>query len=333
MPNLSMTRRAIKPGLITTANRRRIGDAGASILILWLWTALTGCAVMREPTPTVDEFLARAVDPGVETLAYEAQGSGTPIVLIHGLGASRYTWRHLAEPLARRGQVIALDLKGSGDSPKPRDDAYSVYDQAALVLDVLARLDLGEVILVGHSFGGGVALATALRLQQEDRLAALILIGSTGYEQPLPVFIQLLKTPLVAPLGMRLLPARMQVRAIMNRAFHDNDLVSDAAVDEYAATLQSTAGRHALLRTARQIIPSDLDTLPARYASIEAPVLLLWGREDRIVPLEVGRQLHEALPHARLVILDAIGHMPQEEAPAATLMHVFRFLDEERLGR
>jgi pimeloyl-ACP methyl ester carboxylesterase len=97
-------------------------------------------------------------------LAADIAGAGLPLVCLHGFAATRYTWRHLVAPLASRATVIRLDLKGFGDSPKPRDGAYALADHAAAVTAYLRAHDLRGVTLVGHSFGGIVARAVALGL-------------------------------------------------------------------------------------------------------------------------------------------------------------------------
>src|SRR5262249_14347275 len=92
----------------------------------------------------------------------EEAGSGDPILLIHGLGANSYTWRYLAPALARTHHVLSVDLKGFGRSDKPIDAAYGVFDQARLLNALIARRKLTHLSIVGHSFGGGVALALTL---------------------------------------------------------------------------------------------------------------------------------------------------------------------------
>lgn len=97
------------------------------------------------------------------TLNVEVFGSGPALVALHGFGGSIYSWHSIRAELSASHTVHALDMKGSGLSPKPRDGRYSVYDQSALVLDYIARNHLTNVTVLGHSFGGGVARATARR--------------------------------------------------------------------------------------------------------------------------------------------------------------------------
>ncbi len=113
---------------------------------------------------TYTEFLGAECDSAGKDLHYQAFGEGEPILFIHGLGMTSFTWRHITEPLARGHRVIVVDLKGFGNSPKPRDDQYSIYDQARLICGFILHHDLKKLTLVGNSLGGGVALATTLYL-------------------------------------------------------------------------------------------------------------------------------------------------------------------------
>ena len=250
-------------------------------------------------------------------LHVDETGEGPPLVALHGFGASTYTWRHVLGALAESHHVYAVDLKGSGRSPKPRDGRYSMRDQAALVLDLIAERNLAGLTLVGHSFGGGVALITALELlrTRPRTLASLILFASPAYRQRLPTFIRALRVPVLGPLVQRITPVSLQVRTVLRLAYHDDALVPEEAVAAYAAPLGLPGGREALRATACQIVPPDIDALAACYPLIDVPTLLIWGRHDRIVPLDVGERLHRAIAGSRLLVVDQAGHVPHEETP------------------
>lgn len=249
------------------------------------------------------------------------RGAGDPLLLVHGFGASVYSWRFLVDELAKTHRVIAIDLKGFGDSPKPLDDAYTLRDQVALVTAFIRERDLRNLTLVGHSYGGGVSLLAALELQahREDRLARLVLIDNVAYPQEFPFFIRALRTPLLGPLGAWILPATLQARKVLELCYHDPRRITDEQVEAYAAPLRTSSGRHALIETARRVLPPDMDRVTSDYKQLAAPTLLLWGRHDRVVPLEVGQRLHSELPNSRLAIIEDAGHIPQEETPAETL--------------
>jgi len=250
-------------------------------------------------------------------LHVEDTGAGSPIVALHGFGASVFTWRDVIGTMAASHRVYAVDLKGAGQSPKPSDGLYSMRDQAALILDLIDQRQLRGLTLVGHSFGGGVALLTALALIQTRPgvLTSLVLFDAPAYRQPFPWFINSLRVPVLGPLSQWVLPLESQVRQVLRTAFEDDDLVTGAIVQAYAAPLRMAGGRSALRETAKQIVPPDIDTISAQYGSIDVPTLLVWGRQDAIVPLATGERLHNAIASSRLVVIDRCGHVPHEEAP------------------
>ncbi len=132
------------------------------------------------------------------------QGRGKPILFLHGFGASSYSWRYLQPELALTHRTIAIDLKGFGRSDKPADERYSLFDQADIVERFIEKKQLRDVTLVGHSYGGGVALGYAVneRGASLKRVSKLILLDSIAYRQNLPYFITALRTPVVSHLGL-----------------------------------------------------------------------------------------------------------------------------------
>lgn len=259
----------------------------------------------------------------------EERGRGKPILLIHGLGANTYTWRKLVPDLARTHRVIAIDLKGFGRSDKPLDAAYGALDQTALLKRLIARRGLTDVTLIGHSLGGGVALALAYDLNRSrpGAVRRLVLMSSIAYRQPLPPSLALLQVPVLAQLGAFTVPAEIQVYQALHEAYYDPNKITREAVQAYAAPLYEPAARYALLKTVEQIVPPDLPQLVALYRSIRQPALLIWCAEDAIVPLWVGRRLARDLPNSRLAVMRGCGHIPQEEVGARTLALVRRFID------
>jgi pimeloyl-ACP methyl ester carboxylesterase len=261
-------------------------------------------------------------------LYYEETGKGSPVLLIHGFGASTFTWRHIAPELAKTHRVIAVDLKGFGQSDKPFDSRYSVFDQAALLAQLIEDKDLHNLTLVGHSFGGGIALLLALEANErlKGRLARLVLLDSIAYPQNIPVFFRLLDVPLVSHLGVSMVPASFQTRVALRIAYFDDSKIDQDEVDTYAAPLKTAAGKHAIIYSARQIVPDGLAEISERYKTIELPTLILWCDHDRIVPFEVGLKLRRTLPNSTLRLVEDCGHMPQEEQPESTLKLLQDFL-------
>lgn len=254
----------------------------------------------------------------------------TTFLLLHGYGGSAFSWRYWTTPLARRGHVVLVDMKGFGAAPKPDDDAYGPHDQAELVHRLIVQRDLRNLTVIGHSLGGGVALLLALRLLAEPRprLRRLVTVAGAAYRQDFPPFVALAHHPRTTSLLFRILGARRVVRWVLRSIVHEPDRVTRAQVMGYAEPMASRPALRALIRSALRILPPDLDEVVKRYPSIAVPTLLLWGREDRVVPLWVAERLAAELPDARLAVIERCGHLPPEERPEESLRILERFLDE-----
>ena len=261
-------------------------------------------------------------------LHYEVCGSGDPILAIHGLGASNYTWRKLKGRLPDH-KLILIDLKGHGESVKPRDTNYSIPDQAELVLQFIREHDLKNLTLMGNSYGGAVSLMVAIRLCEEEpeRLAKLILICSGGYNQDLPWHLKLIRTPVLGWLAIHLLPASANTLTVLRYSYYKKRLINWKQCKAYARPICSPGGRHALVQVAKQAVPENFEELIAQYPRITVPTLLIWGRYDRVIPLSIGERLNRDIPNSKLVVLDNVGHVPQEEKPEETIAVIKTFLE------
>ncbi|MDX1566697.1 MAG: alpha/beta fold hydrolase [Longimicrobiales bacterium] len=265
------------------------------------------------------------------SLHVEEHGSGgRPLVLVHGFGGHGHTWRFWTPRLAASYRVFLVDLKGHGASPKPDDDRYSPFDQAELLVQTLRARSLEDATLVGHSLGGGVVLAAALQLLDTEpgRVRSLVLVSAATRPQEIPRYIGWARKPVIGRVFLRLVPPRLLMRWALRSIVYDPADVTPEQIEAYAEPITSWRDRRALLKGARQIVPENADEVVARYGSVDVPTLLLWGREDTVVPVELGRELERTLPKARLEVVEECGHLPQEERPQATLNAVLDFLDE-----
>ncbi len=265
---------------------------------------------------------------GVLRLAVEDKGKGRPILLLHGIATSSFTWQAIEPELAKNHRVIAVDLRGFGASDKPLDDHYSIYDQADVIEAFIEQENLTDLTIVGHSFGGGITLALALRSaeQPRPRIRNIVLIDSIAYKQPIPIFFRLLQIPMLGEVGLTLVPPELQAAQGLRLAYYDHDKITARAVAEYANTLYSPASKHALIKTVEQIIPPNIDEIASKYKTIKTPTLVLWCKEDKVVPSIFGRRLKADIPSAELVVFDRCGHMPQEEKPEDTARAIEGFL-------
>ena len=263
-------------------------------------------------------------------LHVEEYGDGDRhIMMLHGFGANSYTWLGWIGALAKNHRVWSVELKGHGSAPAPPDDLYSLHDHADLVHRLIVQKDLHELTLVGHSMGGGIALLVALRLLEEGRLERLVLVSGAAYPQRLPPFIALATRGRLSEWVFRFLPKRLLIRRVLHSIVFDPEAVTESQVAAYAEPFYSPAHRTALIKTAGGIMPPGLAELTTRIPEIELPTLLVWGRHDWVVPLQVAEQLLAALPRARLEVIEDCGHVPSEELPKESLEIVLKFLRGE----
>ena len=266
----------------------------------------------------------------VEILGPDPDTGVDSIVLLHGYGGSSFSWRYWAPFLAKRAHVVLVDMKGFGSAPKPDDGQYGPRHQAELIYRLILQADLQRVTLIGHSLGGGVALGAALRLLDSEpgRLKRLILVASAAYKQRMPLFVALAKYRRLASTALRILGTQFVIRHVLKSIVFDPSEVSDNQVLGYAKPLSSPEAHRALIDTALAIVPPDLEKLTARFEELDVPTLVLWGRQDRVVPLWVGERLADKLPDAKLQVLENCGHMPAEELPKESWEALQAFLDQ-----
>lgn len=312
--------------------REAVAPCVAAVAVLAAATPLTaqtsGAAAAKHAMPqTYRALVAPNGAPPIE-LHVEELGSGPPLLLLHGLAASTYSWRHVMPALARRHRVIALDLRGFGKSDKPFDQSYTPGDQARHVVDFIERRGLRGLTLVGHSFGGAVALLATLQFNARDkgRIRRLVLLDTPAYPQEPTALVQFLRQPVLPYAVLTLVPPEVAT-AFALQGERDAGTAQLDDIIHYAAPFRDAAARHALISTARQLRPRDWRRVVAAYPSIHQPALLVWCRQDDVVPVATGRRLARALPRARLHLLDGCAHSPQDEQPRKLLSLMRRFLD------
>jgi pimeloyl-ACP methyl ester carboxylesterase len=249
-------------------------------------------------------------------------GRGPVVVLLHGLGGSIYDWRHLLRPLSRDHRVVAVDLLGSGESEIPDVEDYSVAAQARRVKAILEHLNIERASLVGNSYGGGIAL----RFAQDwpERTARLVLIDSICYPERIPMYVTLAQAP-CATCVARSIPLGKPTRWVLRSGSGTISRIGESELEVYFQELRAPGRRAALVQTVRAIVPPDTTEFHTRLKSVQAPALLIWGKEDGTVPVELGRRLAKELPDARLEELDS-GHIPNQERPEQVLKLMRGFL-------
>ncbi len=290
-----------------------------SVLILALMIA--GCA--PKVANTWQERIVKAPEETIP-LHVKTYGSGKPVVLLHGFGASGYSFSRIIPALSKHYKVYAVDLKGFGDSPRPDDHRYSVYDQAVLVERFLETHHLDHVIVIGHSYGGGVALSLAL--MNPARIDKMVLIDAAAYAQQLPKLIRWLQIPVVGPLAFYLLPASYEVEDSYRYAFYDDRKIPKDIVKVYTENLRKPGAKRVYLEASHVLIPEDIDCVSQYYRQIRIPTLILWGANDIVIRPSRAYRLHRDLRNSRLIMIPHCGHIPQEECPEAVVKALEKFM-------
>ncbi|MEP6819891.1 MAG: alpha/beta hydrolase [bacterium] len=258
----------------------------------------------------------------------EIYGHGEPILFLHGLGGNTYSWRYMKEPLAHYYQVILIDFRGEGKSPKPHDKHYSLEDQSELIYQFIVEHNLQRLTLVGNSYGGAVSLLLAIRLcaETDSRLAKLVLIDPGAYADHLPLFLIILRTPVLGWLAVHILPPALQILIVLFQSYYDPAKITLKQIRKYAKPIASRGGRWALLQIGKGAIPKDLAYYIKLYPTISVPTLILWGEDDHVLRRDVATRLHDAIKGSELKYIKYAGHIPQEEEPGPVVCRIKAFL-------
>lgn len=257
------------------------------------------------------------VADGIRLRVREA-GQGPALVLIHGLSASHDIWDHVIDEFADRYHVIAPDLPGHGESAKP-DAPYTIDFYAGIVRSLARELGVSEAIVVGSSLGGKIALELACWYPRFVR-ALVLAAPAAEYARGLRPFgkaIQALSRPAVM---------RVALDRALEQTFYDRALVGHIVRrkllgDRLAAPDFSDFAR-AVARSVGGVLSCEAQPLH----KITQPVLAIWGRQDRIVPMHRSAQLARSLPHAQLRVVDRCGHIAMLEQPGEFNRHMAEFL-------
>ncbi len=253
------------------------------------------------------------------------------IILLHGSNADLHTWEPWVAALKGQYRVIRFDQVGHGlTGPDPKDD-YTRDNYVEDIREVADTLGLKQFILGGNSMGGKHALAFAVA--HPERLTGLVLVdGSGGPMLDLGakkdkdsgnIGFTIARMP-----GVNLLVEQITPRSLIAQSLEQSvsvkSVASEAAVDRYWELLRYPGNRRATLK--RFSLPYDPLT-EAEIAGVATPTLILWGEEDRLIPVEAGRWLDKVMPASTLVVYPKIGHLPHEEAVEATLGDLKPWLD------
>ncbi len=235
------------------------------------------------------------------------------ILLIHGYTASLYVWKTVAPMFADAGfHVVAVDLLGFGYSEKPSWFDYAITSQARMVARFMNRTGIGQAIIVGSSYGG--AVAATLALDYPERVSKLVLVDTVCNDnlKNHPI----LKLAGIPGIGEALTPFLVDSRAFQRYRMRgtlapaNHSLITDERVEGILRPLTAADAHHSLLATSRAW---SANRIGQDAHLISHPTLIVWGEDDKVIPVDDGHKLHASILHSRMVVIKNCGHVPQEE--------------------
>ena len=292
---------------------------------------LTGTVTERELADPDSRF----VEINGLTVHYKETGQGEPVfILLHGFGASEFSWREVMGPLSTSGRVIAYDRPAFGLTERPLDgnwtgaNPYSVQGNVELLDGLMNELGVEKAILVGNSAGGEVAAAYAL--EHPERVQGLVLVDPAVGGGRIPQWaVSVMALPQIrnlAPLLVRSIAGEMGNDTI-RQAWHDPSRIDPEVYQGYRRPLKANNWDKALYEFT---IAGNTDNYSGRLADLTMPVLVVTGDDDRVVPTAQSIQLSREIPGAELVVLKDCGHVPQEECPDQFMTSVQAFLADTK---
>lgn len=318
-------------------NRARAGRLQRLFGLLLILTVVA-LALSRAPDRSVESLVARWAPPpsdfvDLKGMVVHVRDEGPrddplPVVLLHGTGASLHTWEGWVAALKSQRRVITLDLPGFGLTG-PFAGAYPEHDYsgdayARFVVDVLDNLKLQRVVLGGNSLGGEIAWRTAwLRPERVHSLVLVDALGPPFTPESVPLGFVAARVPGLRWVTEIVLPRAMVAQGLAS-VYGDPSRITAELVDRYFELTLRDGNRRALGLVVRSLQPGrDAE----RIATLKLPTLILWGGRDRLIPPAVGAAFEAQIEGSQRVVFPELGHVPQEEDPARTVLPVKAFLD------
>jgi pimeloyl-ACP methyl ester carboxylesterase len=270
--------------------------------------------------------LGREYGSSYGTVRYEVCGEGPPLVVVHGTPFSSYVWRNVVPALAETNTVYVFDLLGYGFSEKREGQDVSLAAQGRILSELLDHWRLDRPFVVGHDFGGAIALRAHL-LEGRD-FCAIALIDAVALSPWGSPFYRLVQDHVGV---FKQIPAYMHeamVAAYVRDATYRP--MDDEAIKPYLEPWLGAEGQEAFYR---QIVQNDArytDEVQPHYARIERPVMIVWGEQDRWIPLKKGEELHKTIPGSQLKTIPRCAHLAQEDAPDAVVGYLTDFFGSQR---
>ena len=263
----------------------------------------------------------------VNTRYWLAGEKGSAVILLHGLNCHVEFWEKNIAALAQEHSVFAVDIVGFGRTDKPAI-AYTFQQMADFVIDFMNAMNIDKASLVGHSMGGGITMMVAARVP--ERIEKIVLVDSSGLGKRMSLLVRLITLPVIGEVLTK--PSRQGVVRQMQMCLYDHSQASDDFIDRAVAIGKLPDTQRSVLSVLRggcnifgmkKKVVTDFSECIKR---ISAPILAIWGRQDRINPFSDGEAAVERMGDVRLHIIDQADHFPQIDKPGEFNATVLDFL-------
>ncbi|MCC5945540.1 MAG: alpha/beta hydrolase [Bernardetiaceae bacterium] len=253
---------------------------------------------------------------------YRMEGEGPPLLLLHGAFSSLHTYDAWTKTLKEHFTVIRYDLPGFGLTGPNAEDDYTIQNHISYLNKFLQALDIQDCYIAGSSLGGWIAWEFAVWFPR--KVKKLILLDAAGFLdlKSIPFAFKLARTAPFAKRVTRFVVKRNILEGFVDEVYYDRMKVSFDLVTRYYDLFTREGNPEAFVKFVNTKFKDN-----TRYLkSLRVPTLILWGREDRWIPLATGERFHQAIPENEMIIYDKVGHLPMEEIPSQSVGDVLYFL-------
>jgi pimeloyl-ACP methyl ester carboxylesterase len=261
---------------------------------------------------------------GSETFIVE-MGKGENIIFANGIAAPVYTWRKVMLILSKKFHVYGLDYKGTGFSEKTKDK-YSIDLFSKQILDLMNYYNMKSAVLVGNSLGGEVSLNFAIKYP--ERVKALILIDTAGYQnnkELTKLLTRLSRCRFVRDL-LKKYTSKKFAKKIIEWALYNDKIIDKEMVNAYYKPMKTKGAFDAFIELVKNLSYTEFDY--SKVKNITAHTLIIWGEEDKWIPVSDAYKFHKDIKNSKLVVLKDCGHAPQEEKPEEVSRLIAKFMME-----
>jgi pimeloyl-ACP methyl ester carboxylesterase len=256
---------------------------------------------------------------------YKDEGSGTPIILLHGTSASLHTWDGWTKELTINNyRVIRMDLPAFGITGANKDNLYDLPSYSKFLTDFVNQLELDKFILAGNSLGGSISWHYTS--SNPEKVQKLILLDPAGFpsKKERPLVFELAEIPILNQILKHITPKSL-IKDNLEQVYFDDSKVTENLVDRYHQMILRKGSRAAFIERAKL---EGQDYTELLY-TIKSPTLIIWGEDDLWIPVEDGFKFKERMANSNLVIMKETGHVPMEEKPLESVALAHNFLNLE----